>query len=93
MFKCEVCKTLRESLDYERKRSESLTLQVEELQKKLLLLADAKTFRALSPNQVVDKNEYFGTSENDEFDYYDEDGDKHILTRKQIDEIQKTTNG
>lgn len=86
MFKCKKCEILKESLDYERKRSE-------ELEKRLIVMTQPTMARFVQPLSASDKNEFFGTSDQDEITLYDEDGDPVIVTRKEMNEIQGPTNG
>lgn len=72
--KCEVRKLLAEQVSF-------LRTQVEELTKKLVVLADVKAYAYLD-NSKDDPQRYYGSSDDDEFIEHDDFGNEVLVKRK-----------
>lgn len=76
MFKCDKCRTLEESLIFERSRNK-------DLMDRLMALADARAFQAVKiGNQEYDPSEYFG-GDSDVTEVRNEFGEKVMVKVKQ----------
>ena len=74
MFKCQKCEVLQQALEYERERNKDLS-------NRLIALADAKAFQAVSI-QRVDDGSYYGNGDNDFIEQRNEFGERILVKQK-----------